>query len=191
MKSQADVFSLISLFLNGFHTIHSRKWSSSFLVSFLLWVSVANVLNVLQPYWLIVLPLDVPALTTSLLLWGPSGQRWSCLWTFLFLIVPTSATSRLRKILAAKGGTTCARNYEFCLKMPDFHVTFRDLLHAVNLRHGTDGFTSPPKEGVLTIFFTLKNPMASVGFQPANLGTKGQHAASRPPKSLTQHFNVT
>ena len=35
---------------------------------------------------------------------------------------------------------------EFCLKMPDFHVTFRDLLHAVNLRHGTDGFTSPPKE---------------------------------------------
>jgi len=29
---------------------------------------------------------------------------------------------------------------------------FRDLLHAVNLRHGTDGFTSPPKEGVLMIF---------------------------------------
>ena len=30
---------------------------------------------------------------------------------------------------------------------------FRDLLHAANLRHGTDGFTSPPKEGVLRIFF--------------------------------------
>ena len=29
---------------------------------------------------------------------------------------------------------------------------FRDLLHVVNLRHGTDGFTSPPKEGVLRIF---------------------------------------
>jgi hypothetical protein len=29
--------------------------------------SVANAPNVLQPYWLIVLPLDVPALTTSLL----------------------------------------------------------------------------------------------------------------------------
>ena len=26
-------------------------------------------------------------------------------------------------------------------------TSFRDLLHAVNLRHGTDGFTSPPKEG--------------------------------------------
>ena len=27
---------------------------------------------------------------------------------------------------------------------------FRKLLHAANLRHGTDGFTSPPKEGVLS-----------------------------------------
>ena len=33
---------------------------------------------------------------------------------------------------------------------------FRDLLHATNLRHGTDGFTSPPKEGVLRIFSPLK-----------------------------------
>jgi hypothetical protein len=53
-----------------------------------------------------------------------------------------------------------------------FHVTFRDL------RHGTDDFTSPPKEGVQRIFL----PTASVGFEPANLGTKGQHATSRPPK---------
>jgi hypothetical protein len=30
-------------------------------------------------------------------------------------------------------------------------------IHAVNLRHGTDGFTSPPKEVVLRIFITLKN----------------------------------
>ena len=76
---------------------------------------------------------------------------------------------------------------EFYLKMPDFHVTFRDLLHAVNLRHGTNGFTSLPKEDVLRIFFALKkNPTASAGFEPANLGTKGQHATSRPPKPLWQ-----
>jgi len=31
-------------------------------------------------------------------------------------------------------------------------------------------------------FFTLKNPMASAGFEPANLGTNGQHATPRPPK---------
>ena len=45
-----------------------------------------------------------------------------------------------------------ARNVrKFCLNV-DFYVIFRDLLHAVKLRHGTDGFTSPPKEGVLRIF---------------------------------------
>ena len=32
------------------------------------WASVTNAPNVLQPYWLIVLPLDVPDLTASLLL---------------------------------------------------------------------------------------------------------------------------
>jgi hypothetical protein len=31
-------------------------------------------------------------------------------------------------------------------------------------------------------FFRPKNPTASAGFEPANLGTKGQHATSRPPK---------
>jgi uncharacterized protein YcbX len=49
-----------------------------------------------------------------------------------------------------------ARNvWKFCPNT-DFHVTFSDLLHAVKLRHGTDGFTSPPKEGVLRIFFAIK-----------------------------------
>ena len=33
-------------------------------------------------------------------------------------------------------------------------------------------------------FFAPKNPTASAGFEPANLGTKGQHATSRPPKPL-------
>ena len=32
----------------------------------------------------------------------------------------------------------------------------RYLLHAANLRHGTDSFTSSPKEGVLKIFCPLK-----------------------------------
>jgi hypothetical protein len=52
----------------------------------------------------------------------------------------------------------------------DFHVNGRVLLHAANLRHGTDGFTSPPKEGMLWIF----SPEKSNGFEPAILGTKGQ-----------------
>jgi hypothetical protein len=41
------------------------------------------------------------------------------------------------------------------------HVNRRVLLHAANLRHGTDGFTSPPKEeGMLWIF----SPEKSDGF---------------------------
>ena len=55
---------------------------------------------------------------------------------------------------------------EFCLKMPDFHVTFKDLLYAVNLRHGTDGFTSPPKEGVLRIFSSWKIQRLRSGLNP-------------------------
>ena len=40
-------------------------------------------------------------------------------------------------------------------------------------------------------FFALKNPTASAGFEPANLGTKGQHATSRPPKPLTPSFGFS
>jgi hypothetical protein len=59
---------------------------------------------------------------------------------------------------------------------------FRELLHAAYLRHGTNGFTSPPKEGVIEDFFALKNPTGSAGFEGANLGTKGRHATPRQPK---------
>jgi hypothetical protein len=34
----------------------------------------------------------------------------------------------------------------------NFHVYNRVLLYAANLQHGTDGFTSPLKEGMLWIF---------------------------------------
>ena len=33
-------------------------------------------------------------------------------------------------------------------------------------------------------FFRPKNPTASAGFEPANLGTKDQHATPRPPKPI-------
>ena len=45
-----------------------------------------------------------------------------------------------------------------------------------------------PSEGRCTEdFFALKNPAASARFEPANLGTKGQHATPRPPKPLRTH----
>ena len=39
-------------------------------------------------------------------------------------------------------------------------------------------------------FFALKNPTVSAGFEPANLGTKDQHATSRPPKPLKMGLNA-
>ena len=152
------------------------------------WASVANAPNVLQPYWLIVLPLDVPALTASLLLWVPSDQRWRCLWTFLFSNVPTFATSRLQEILAAEGGTTWARNGR--RNLPENSLLPRNIQGSFTCHKSTTwdrrlyffsegrraaGFFSPWK---------IQHPTASVGFEPANLGTKGQHATSRPPKPL-------
>jgi hypothetical protein len=42
-------------------------------------------------------------------------------------------------------------------EMTPFLHHFRDLLHVANLRHGTDVFTSPPKEGMLRIFSSEKS----------------------------------
>ena len=79
---------------------------------------------------------------------------------------------------------------EFCLKMPDFHVTFRDVLHAVNVLHGDKRLYFPSEGRRAEDFFVLQNPTASAGFETANLGTKDQHGTSRPPKPLTVGYSM-
>jgi len=77
-------------------------------------------------------------------------------------VSPRESTQRRKVELWARNAR------KFCLNA-ELHVTFRDLLHAIKLRHGTDGFTSPPKEGVLRIF----SPKKSDGFgrvRPRELG---------------------
>jgi hypothetical protein len=59
---------------------------------------------------LILLPLDVPTLTTSLLI-DPNSQRWNYIYKPLFLDVPTFTTSRLIEILAAKAGTNMGEKW--------------------------------------------------------------------------------
>jgi len=77
-----------------------------------------------------------------------------------------------------------ARNgREFC-ESGDFHVTFGFILHAVNLRHGTDGFTSPPKEGALRIF----SPEKFDGLNPQTWVPKASTLTSRPPKPLMKQY---
>jgi hypothetical protein len=67
---------------------------------------------------------------------------------------------------SSEAGETRVRNMaaEFC-RRASFHAR-KVLLHAVNLRHGTDGFTSPPKEVVLRIFITLKIHRPRPGLNP-------------------------
>ena len=74
------------------------------------------------------------------------------------LDIPTFATTCLCVLSDARDPSSerqnCGRERCPVVILPKFRLPrkFRDLLHAANLRHGTDGFTSPPKEGVLRNF---------------------------------------
>jgi hypothetical protein len=69
--------------------------------------------------------------------------------------------------LAAEGGTLRGREMfrqiSSRIRLPR---NSRDLLYAANLQHGTDGFTSPLKEGVLRIFSPLKIRRLRPGLNP-------------------------
>jgi hypothetical protein len=97
---------------------------------------------------------------------------------------------RERPLLARKG------NWREFSQQLVIHSRNWDFWHAPKLGHGTDYFTSPPKEGMLRIFshrkkihrlrsggfFFISNSMFRLKgkyhheFEPANSGTKGQHA---------------
>jgi hypothetical protein len=59
-----------------------------------------------------------------------------------------------------------ARNVRQFSLNGDLHITFRDVLHAVKLRHGNDSFTSPLKERRAEDLFTLKIQRLWPGVNP-------------------------
>jgi hypothetical protein len=65
-------------------------------------------------------------------------------------------SSLIRLPSSSEAGETRVRNGRCILPTSTYRARMV-LLHAVNLRHGTDGFTSPPKEGVLRILSPLKS----------------------------------
>ena len=107
------------------------------------------------------------------------------------LDVPTFSARCLRvqrrkRPLAAEGDTLRGREM-FRQIWPRIQLTrnSRDLLRAAL-------WLCFPSEGRRAEdFFALKNLTALAGFEPANLGTKGQHATSRPPKPLNLPPSVT
>jgi len=74
---------------------------------------------------------------------------------------------RRERHLTVEGGTLRGREmFQQVSSRIRFPPNSRDLLHAANLRHGTDGFTSPPKEDVLRIFSPLKIRRLWPGLNP-------------------------
>jgi hypothetical protein len=97
----------------------------------------------------------------------PAGLLYRPLWTFQLWSPDAPAPTDAFRTLVAEVGTygRRMRTGKFCLNA-DFHGTFRDILHAANLRHGTHGFTSLPKEGLLRISPPLKIRRLRPGLNP-------------------------
>ena len=107
--------------------------------------------------------LDVPTFTTSRLPRDPSSQRWN----YVAEKCPMNFAWNAWLPRSIQGSFTCRKS-----------TTWDRRLY----------FTSEGRRA--EDFFALKNPTASAGFEPANLGTKGQHATSRPPKPLRWEDNI-
>ena len=90
--------------------------------------------------------------------WRRSGGRWNC-----------------RREMSAK----------FCLNA-DLHAKFRDLFTCRKATTWDRRLYFPSEGRCAEDFFRYKNMAASAGCEPANLGTKGQHANSSPPKPLNK-----
>ena len=94
----------------------------------------------------------------------------------------------LSETLVVKGGTTWARNGRWIL--PENARLPLNVQGSFTCRKSTtwDKWLYFPSEGrSAEDFFALKNPAASA----ANLGTKGRHATSRPPKPLSVRIYMT
>jgi hypothetical protein len=91
---------------------------------------------------------------------------------------------RRERPLAAEGGTLRGREmfrkFWARIRLPR---NSRDL-QAPNLRHGTDGFTSPPKGGALKFFSPLKIRRLRPGLNPRTWVPKTSTLTPRPPKPL-------
>jgi hypothetical protein len=126
-----------------------------------------------------------------------SGSRWllppEVLQPAGFLYKPGFRSSRLyrqepqrrqrrERPLAGKR-ELWARNVRWILPSnSEFHAIWRNLYHAANLRHETDGFTSPPNEGMLRNFSPWKIRRFRPGSNPQSWVPEANMLTTRPPK---------
>jgi hypothetical protein len=107
-----------------------------------------------------------------------------CFWVSLIPARRAPRTDGSRDLWHRKG-ELWARNGRVNLAYNcDFHGNCKNFLHAAKLRHGTDGFTSPPKEGELRIFSARKFRRLRPGLNPRTWIPEASALTTIPPKPL-------
>jgi hypothetical protein len=118
----------------------------------------------------------------------PPGDTWA--WRAMVMMMPAGDNSWLvhssLEVLPAEASGASRRNGR---RSENFAYQYlKHLKGSVRcgkiLRHGTSGFTSHPKEGVLRIFIVLKNPSPRLGFIPWPLGPVASTLTTTPPRRL-------
>jgi hypothetical protein len=141
-------------------------------------------------YWLIMTGLDyVSELRPPSSLVHPPVDMWA--WRPMVMIMPAADSSWLvhkssLAVLPAYISEASRRNgrksdnfsYQY-LKYLKGSLTCRKIL-----RHGTSGFTSHPKEGVLRIFIAVINPWPRSGLNRRPLDPVASTVTTTPPRRL-------
>jgi hypothetical protein len=89
-----------------------------------------------------------------------------------------------------RGRWNAGEKYGCWILLTSTYHAHRILLHAVNLWHGTDGFTSPPKKRRVADFITLKIHRPRLGLNPRTLGPVASTLTTRPLRA-TEVFQST
>jgi hypothetical protein len=97
------------------------------------------------------------------------------------LIQPSETSSSNYQRHSRRSRETRVRNGRWILPT-SIYCARRVLLHAVNLQHETDGFTSPPKD-----FITLKIHHLRPGLNPRTLGPVASTLTTTPPRATVIH----
>jgi hypothetical protein len=70
----------------------------------------------------------------------------------------TRALLKSYQVSSSSKAAEIGEGNEYCPRKHLSHISKGFLTFRIILRHGADGFTSPPKEDMLRIFVALKNP---------------------------------
>jgi hypothetical protein len=122
---------------------------------------------------------------------------WTMVWWYRMGLTPNSFTRALWQPTVLSGGpvsrdisgaSTRMGEENENLVYPSLWDFERSLTCRKILRHGTSGFTSYLKEGVLWIIIALKNPLPCQDSNPRPLGPVTSTLTTTPPRRLRIHF---